>query len=83
MKLGAYTACLHDRPLREALEVLKGMNLTGAEINSGGFLASPHIPIDALASQGAREEYLGIYDESGGAGGQEALRPDRTRNEKE
>ena len=23
LKLGAYTACLHDRPLAEALEVLK------------------------------------------------------------
>ncbi|HEY5116866.1 MAG TPA: hypothetical protein VIJ00_15190, partial [Nakamurella sp.] len=66
MKLGAYTACLHDKPLPEALAILKGMNLTGAEINSGGFVPIPHLPMDALlASQGAREEYLGIFEEAG------------------
>ena len=42
------------------------MNLTGAEINSGGFVPIPHLPMDALlASQGAREEYLGIFEEVG------------------
>jgi len=40
MKLGAYTACLHDKPLAEALVVLEWMNLTGAEINSGGVLVT-------------------------------------------
>lgn len=66
MKLGAYTACLHDKPLREALQVLGELNLTSAEINSGGFLATPHLPVDALlASQGARDEYLGQYEGTG------------------
>ncbi len=40
MKLGVYTAILHDKPLREALEVIASLGLTGAEINAGGFL--PH-----------------------------------------
>lgn len=66
MKLGAYTACLHDRPLRDALHVLKDLGLTSAEINSGGFLPPVHIPIDDIkASQDARDEYLGVFDEVG------------------
>ncbi|MBL7261714.1 sugar phosphate isomerase/epimerase family protein [Paractinoplanes lichenicola] len=66
MRLGAYTACLHDRPLDETLKILGEMGLTSAEINTGGFIAAPHIPIDdLLASAGAREEYLGRYTQAG------------------
>jgi sugar phosphate isomerase/epimerase len=62
LKLGAYTACLHDRSLGEALEVLKTNGLTSAEVNSGGFIPSPHCPVDALlASATAREEYLAEF----------------------
>ena len=38
MKLGVYTAVLHDKPLPEALRVIKGLGLESAEINSGGFV---------------------------------------------
>jgi sugar phosphate isomerase/epimerase len=38
MKLGAYTACLHDKSLPETLEILRDLGLDSAEINSGGFL---------------------------------------------
>lgn len=66
MKLGAYTACLHDKPLPEALAVLKGMGLESAEINSGGFIPEPHLPIDdLLAGEQARQDYLGLFDEHG------------------
>lgn len=59
MKLGAYTACLHDKTLDESLEILAGLGLTGVEVNTGGFLTAPHIPVDALlASERARKEYL-------------------------
>ena len=62
MKLGAYTACLHDRPLAEALKILARAGPDSAEINAGGFLPAPHLPIDdILASAGAREEYLGLF----------------------
>ena len=44
---GAYTACLQDRSLPEALDVLKEAGLTGAEVNVGGFIPSPHCPVDA------------------------------------
>jgi sugar phosphate isomerase/epimerase len=66
MKLGAYTACLHDRSLDETLKILAELGLTSAEINTGGFIAAPHIPIDdILASAGAREDYLGRFAQAG------------------
>ncbi|VEG27479.1 sugar phosphate isomerase/epimerase family protein [Actinomyces howellii] len=66
LSYGAYTACLHDLPLGEALDVLKGAGLSGAEVNAGGFIPSPHCPVDALlASAAAREEYLGVFAEHG------------------
>jgi sugar phosphate isomerase/epimerase len=62
MKLGAYTAVLHDKPL----PILRGMGLESAEINSGGSLPAPHLPIaDIRASAGAREDYLGQFTEAG------------------
>jgi sugar phosphate isomerase/epimerase len=62
LKLGAYTACLHDRPLSEALEVLKAEGLTSVEVNTGGFIPSPHCPVDALlASAQARRDYLAEF----------------------
>jgi sugar phosphate isomerase/epimerase len=66
MKLGAYTACLHDQPIGEALRILAGMGLDSAEINSGGFLPAVHLPIeDIRASQGACEDYLGQFQSAG------------------
>lgn len=66
MKLGAYTACLHDRPVAEALQVLRDLGLNSAEINSGGFLPAPHLPIEQVrASQDAREQYLGLFASTG------------------
>ena len=44
MKLGAYTACLHDKTLDEALAILRDLGLNSAEINAGGFIGTPHIP---------------------------------------
>ena len=56
MKLGAYTACLHDKPLPEALQTLRDLGLDSAEINSGGFLPAAHLPIAELrASEDARD----------------------------
>jgi sugar phosphate isomerase/epimerase len=66
MKLGAYTACLHDRSLDETLKILGELGLASAEINTGGFVAAPHIPIDdILASAGARADYLGRFAQAG------------------
>jgi len=66
MKLGAYTAVLHDKPLPEALAVLRELGLESAEINSGGFLPAPHLPIDDIrASEGARQDYLGLFADAG------------------
>ena len=42
MKLGVYTAILHDRPLPEALATIRELGLTGAEIN--GPVRTQHDP---------------------------------------
>jgi sugar phosphate isomerase/epimerase len=66
MKLGAYTACLHDKPVAQALRILRDLGLDSAEINSGGFLPAPHLPIEKVrASRDAREEYLGLFTSTG------------------
>ncbi|HEX9354200.1 MAG TPA: hypothetical protein VF933_10355 [Streptosporangiaceae bacterium] len=66
MKLGAYTACLHDKTLAEALEILAGLGLQSIELNAGGFIPAPHVPVDALlASARARREYLAQIADSG------------------
>jgi sugar phosphate isomerase/epimerase len=66
MKLGAYTACLHDRPIEDAVKLLSDLGLDSAEINSGGFLPARHLPIEAIRSSAqAREDYLGVFAEQG------------------
>jgi sugar phosphate isomerase/epimerase len=66
MKLGVYTAILHDRDLPAALTVIRELGLTGAEVNVGGFIGTPHIPVDdVLTSATAREDYLGVFAEHG------------------
>jgi len=67
MKYGVYTAILHDRPLPEALTVIKELGLDAAEINVGGFLPPIHMPTidDLLTSDAARDDYLGIFAEAG------------------
>ena len=66
MYLGVYTACLDDKPLGEALDIIAGLGLTSVEINSGGFLPPIHLPVDELrASEDARQEYLGEFSSRG------------------
>src|ERR1700712_4419582 len=66
MKLGVYTAILHDKPLREALEVIASIGLTGAEINAGGFLPAPHLPVkDLLSGDVTPRPYLSTFDGTG------------------
>jgi sugar phosphate isomerase/epimerase len=65
MKLGVYTAVLHDKPLPEALRIVRELGLESAEINSGGFVPEPHLPADLLTSETARQEYLGEFEAAG------------------
>jgi sugar phosphate isomerase/epimerase len=66
MKLGAYTACLHDTPIEQALAVLRALGLDSAEVNSRGFLPAPHLPVEQLrASAAARDDYLGQFADAG------------------
>jgi sugar phosphate isomerase/epimerase len=66
LKLGAYTACLHDRPLEAALNVLESNGLTSVEVNTGGFIPSPHCHVDLLLSSAqARRDYLETFASRG------------------
>ncbi len=66
MYLGVYNACLGDKSLTEALDIIAGLGLNSVEINSGGFLPPIHLPVEELrASEGAREEYLGEFSSRG------------------
>jgi sugar phosphate isomerase/epimerase len=66
MKLGVYTACLHDKTLDEALGVIADLGLSSIEVNAGGFVPAPHIHVDALlSSERARREYLARIADSG------------------
>ncbi len=61
MRLGAYTACLHDTPLPEALRILAGLGLDSAEINSGGFLPAVHLPVEDLRSSETARTAAGTW----------------------
>lgn len=66
MRVGVYTAILHDRGIGEALDVIVDLGLDGAEINVGGFLPPVHLPIDDIMSSDVkREEYLAEFAERG------------------
>ena len=66
MKLGAYTACLHDKTLGEALAILKGLGLSSVELNAGGFIPAPHCPVDSLlATETSRRNFLAEIGEYG------------------
>ncbi|PQZ97609.1 sugar phosphate isomerase [Arthrobacter sp. MYb224] len=67
MKLGVYNAILHDRPLPEALKIIKDLGLTGIELNTGGFLPAVHVPNfdQILQSDSARDDFLEIFDHAG------------------
>ncbi|MEP9393751.1 MULTISPECIES: sugar phosphate isomerase/epimerase family protein [Gordonia] len=66
MKLGVYTAILHDRSLPETLEVIGSLGLTGAEINAGGFLGTPHLPVaELLSGEVSVRDYLSTFDGTG------------------
>ncbi|EWT02173.1 sugar phosphate isomerase [Intrasporangium oryzae NRRL B-24470] len=66
MYLGAYNACLADKPLGEALDIIAGLGLTSVEINSGGFLPPIHLPVKEIReSEAARQEYLGEFSSRG------------------
>lgn len=66
MQLGAYNACLGDKPLGEALDIIADLGLTSVEINSGGFLPPIHLPVKEIReSEDARQEYLGEFASRG------------------
>ncbi|RKR75222.1 sugar phosphate isomerase/epimerase family protein [Frondihabitans australicus] len=67
MRLGVYNAILHDRPLADALAVIRDLGLTGIEINTGGFLPPVHMPAVATiaTSKAAADDYLAEFEGAG------------------
>jgi sugar phosphate isomerase/epimerase len=66
VKLGVYTAVLHDKTLREALATISGLGLVGAEVNAGGFLPTPHLPAtELLSGELEPSTYLAVFEEAG------------------
>jgi sugar phosphate isomerase/epimerase len=66
MKLGAYTACLHDKSLDETLSILRDLGLNSVEINAGGFIGTPHLPVtELLENVEARRRYLSVFGKYG------------------
>ena len=66
MYIGVYNACLGNKSLGAALDVIKGLGLNSVEINSGGFLPPIHLPVEELkASEDARQAYLGEFESRG------------------
>ena len=58
-------ACTTGRCARPS-RILRELGLTSAEINAGGFIPAPHLPVDdLLSSGGAREAYLGRSSQAG------------------
>ena len=51
MKLGAHTACpARQVPARDPEGPGRSWGLTSAEINAGGFIPAPHLPVEQLLS---------------------------------
>lgn len=66
MKLGVYSAILHDRPLEEALGIVADLGLSGYELNTGGFLPPVHVPVDEiLENSELAKDYLAKFEVSG------------------
>jgi sugar phosphate isomerase/epimerase len=66
MYIGAYNACLADKPLGEALQLIADLGLNSVEVNSGGILPPIHLPVEQLReSEDARKEYLGEFSSRG------------------
>lgn len=66
MKLGVYSAILHDRTLEEALTIVANLGLKGYELNTGGFLPPVHVPVDAiLKNPEIATDYLEKFETAG------------------
>lgn len=66
MRVGLYLAALLDHSLPEALDKLNSWGITDAEVPAGGFNPYVHCNPGALAaSEAARDEFLGLFEEKG------------------
>jgi hypothetical protein len=64
MYIGVYNACLGDKPLGEALDIIKDLGLNSVEVNSGGFLPPIHLPVAQLQVLEPRGEVRMVQEEA-------------------
>jgi hypothetical protein len=65
MKLGAYTACLHDSPSARPSRPWPVSGWTARRSTPAGS-CPVHLPVDDIrTSQDARDEYLGLFGSAG------------------
>jgi sugar phosphate isomerase/epimerase len=66
MKLSAFTVLYKDKPLSEALDILKAKGINCAEIGAGGFIGKEHCnPAELLNNKHAREAFLDLFKSRG------------------
>ncbi len=66
MRIGLYTVALQDRPLDAVLDAMAGWGIASAEVAAGGFAQLGQCPMgELLASETAREEWLGLFTDRG------------------
>ncbi|MFU8773767.1 MAG: sugar phosphate isomerase/epimerase family protein [Anaerolineales bacterium] len=62
MRIGVFTPPYQTKPLEEALDSIKALGATAAEIGTGGYPGSHHCPVDELlASESKRQAYLDTF----------------------
>lgn len=66
MYIGAYNACLGDKSLTEALDILAGLGLNSVEINSGGFLPRSTCPSRTCAPASRLDRTTSVSSPRGG-----------------
>ena len=66
MKVGVFSAILHDLPLDQALQYIAGLQCDTVEIGTGAFPGNPHCqPDELLASEGKLREFQATVAASG------------------
>ncbi|MBI9046597.1 MAG: sugar phosphate isomerase/epimerase [Anaerolineaceae bacterium] len=64
MQIGVFTPPYQSEPLEKALDSIKSLGATAAEIGTGGYPGSQHCPVDQLlGSKDERKKYLNIFQE--------------------
>ncbi|MDO9547152.1 MAG: sugar phosphate isomerase/epimerase [Pelolinea sp.] len=66
MRIGVFTPPYQNEPLEKALDIIKTLGATAAEIGTGGYPGSHHCPVDELLeNEEKRKKYLSGFSSRG------------------